>query len=181
MAILLKSTVQKKMNRRKKLSIFIVAVISLLGFVVIFAFLPLVIDSTGDTSLALKTNKGIVFIDRSKTEPPVEIYLVLSIDEYLNTYQYGTIVRYTSDPILIDKTLSMMKFDITHSDICTATSQIYIVSKGNVVFKSDISIEPNRVGIQSSKYGWCEAVDSDSLIALFSQFNIYKKPLLYLK
>lgn len=158
------------------------AIISLLIIVVIFAFLPLVIDSTGDiSSSALKSNKDIVFIDKSKTEHPIEIYLVLSTDEYLNTYQYGTIVRYTSDPLLIEKTLSMMKFNITHSDICTATSQIYLVSNGNVVFKSDISIEPNRIGIQSPDYGWCEAVDSDTLMALFSQFNVYMKPLLYLK
>lgn len=159
------------------------AIILLLIIVVILAFLPLVIDSTGDISIssALKSKKDIVFIDKSKTEHPIEIYLVLSSDEYLNTYQYGTIVRYTSDPLLIEKTLSMMKFNIAHSDICTATSQIYIVSNGNVVFKSDISIEPNRIGIQSPDYGWCEAVDSDSLMALFSQFNVYMKPLLYLK
>lgn len=168
------------MNSLKKA--IIIVVISILAIITILSFSPLVFDSSKDTSSVLiETREGIVSIDRTSIVPPVVIYLVLSKEDTSNPLHYGEIVRYTSDTIMIGKTLNMMRFARTHTDICTTSSKIYIVSNNNVIFKSDISIAPNNTGIQSTEFGWCKAIDSDSLMAVFSQFSDYRKPFLLLK
>lgn len=174
------------MSRLKRiiaiLSISILSIIALVHFIALVIIFPIVFDRSSEevSNILVEINDNIVVIEKDSIPHPIEIYLVLSREDHLNPLSCGDIILYTTDINLINKALSLMRFKKTNSDMCTLTSKIYIVSNNKVIFKSDISIESDCIGIQSSELGWCKAIDPDALMEVFSQFSVYRNPILYL-
>lgn len=166
-----------------------VKIIILIAIFFVFAagikiiFLPIVIDSS-EYSTSLFTEKdGLLSVNKTSISPSVCIYLHISNDDLVNSDPSDRLhkVIYTEDTELIDKTLDLMLFKRQKGDMCTVTSEIIIVSNNKVVFKSAIDLSSDHIiGLQNEEFGWSEAVNSDSLRAVISQYNIYWNPVLFL-
>lgn len=88
-------------------------------------------------------------------------------------------VLYTDDLALIKKLQKNFVFTYEEADT-TCESEICIKIDGKTVFKSDIWISANRIGLQNSKLGWVESAKRDSLTNIFKQLKPVLSPVVSL-
>ena len=95
--------------------------------------------------------------------------------------------------IFTDDDLKQLPHDIPHHKILysnnnnlikqllnltTVSSKIVICQGREKIFQAQILLSNENIGLQSSKIGWIEAVNTKTLIKIISRFDIYKYPIL---
>lgn len=85
-------------------------------------------------------------------------------------------VLYTDDLALVKELQESFKFAYKESDMTTCESELCIKINGETVFKSNIWISTNKIGLQNSKLGWIESAKRDSLTNIFKQFKPVLSP-----
>ena len=86
-------------------------------------------------------------------------------------------VLYTNNRRLIEEVIDNFNFTYTSSDMSTCESVICVKSNDKVVYKANILISENTVGLQSSSSGWIESRNANNLIENFKSFDTVCKPI----
>lgn len=155
----------------KKLWILLVGIILLVYLSIKFTVgFPLVSESEiAANGLTNSFNVGDT-IQLLKDKEVDEIYIWIIKDDYKELpkgYEPSKLKR-ISDHQLLSQIKSKLNFIYTGGDVATCESKIFFMSKGKVIFKSNLLMSSDRFGLQS-KYGWIQSINHDALTKLISK------------
>lgn len=83
-------------------------------------------------------------------------------------------VLYCTNNEVLQEFKNNFNLEISGGDMATVTTQFLCFKNKELVFYGDLDISSNRVGIQSSIYGWARIVNKNEIIEIVSRFKPYR-------
>lgn len=168
--------------KRKLVLPIIISIIIIISLYITGVF-PIIINKSENPSGIItnskKLTKGDIVnpISHFKLKEGTVVYLYRvkedfsEIPDKISKYK----VLYTDDLSLIKKLQKNFLFTYKEADT-TCESKLCIKINGETVFKSDIWIGADIIGLQNSKLGWVESTKTNSLTNIFKQFKPVLSP-----
>lgn len=112
----------------------------------------------------------------------VEIYLHISKSdlEELPVKIPDHKILYTNNDELIRKLVEDFNCIYTNGDMATCESLFCVFIEGELVYKTNIVINDDFVGLQNSALGWVEMCNSSELVNIFEKFIPVYRPIISL-
>ncbi|MBA9073163.1 hypothetical protein GGR22_001289 [Flavobacterium gossypii] len=142
-----------------------------------------------------KPNKEIIYVEYndSLTFNPLQnidfnvgdnkAYLLIShqdIEELPDGIKKGKVL-FCSDNNVLDRLAKNFYHKKSGGDMATCESEILIYHNKKLILSSKIALSKNIIGLQGESIGWADAVNRDSLVSVFKEFNLIKRPVLILE